>query len=156
VKRCLFTIFSAVSLLLFVATVVLWVRSYWVSDGVQGGGNRGSYWHARSDRGELHFLRPVFVHPPPLPDTFLYRRGFVWARHGSRLVVAVPHWFVTLVAATLPAAWLVRTRRGIRRRRLGLCPACGYDVRATPERWPECGAVSASGSHSAGVAKVER
>ena len=32
VKRRLFTILSALSLLLFVAVCVLWVRSYWIHD----------------------------------------------------------------------------------------------------------------------------
>ena len=39
----------------------------------------------------------------------------------------------------LPAIWLVRHRRTRRRNKAGRCPACGYDLRATPGRCPECG-----------------
>jgi hypothetical protein len=55
--------------------------------------------------------------------------------------VAVPAWFIAILAAGLPAGKLSTVVRRHRRRRSGLCHACGYDLRATPERCPECGAV---------------
>ena len=50
-------------------------------------------------------------------------------------------WPVAVLAAVPPSLWIIR-RRGsaaARRRAAGLCPACGYDLRATPGRCPECG-----------------
>jgi hypothetical protein len=55
----------------------------------------------------------------------------------------VPCWAAALLFGLLPArrAFAVaRTRRAARRARAGRCIQCGYDLRATPERCPECGA----------------
>jgi hypothetical protein len=62
-------------------------------------------------------------------------------RHGNRpwRQLYLPHWLMTLVAAMSVAfASLTMIRRKYRRRR-GHCPTCGYDLRATPDRCPECG-----------------
>ena len=56
-----------------------------------------------------------------------------------RRAVAVPLWFPVLVTAIAPTIALRRYRIRARRNRLGLCPSCGYDLRATPGRCPECG-----------------
>lgn len=52
----------------------------------------------------------------------------------------VPHWFATAMMALLPVLVFVRWRYG--RKAVGTCRVCGYDLRATPDRCPECGAVA--------------
>jgi hypothetical protein len=54
----------------------------------------------------------------------------------------LPFWAVVLALAFLPG-WRIQLRlRLFRRRRQGACPVCGYDLRASPGRCPECGCQS--------------
>ena len=82
-----------------------------------------------------------------LPSPASYFVGPVGGRHYPMTYrvagVAAPWWAVVAATAALPAARLARRVRRGRRAGPGHCVACGYDLRATPDRCPECGAVPA-------------
>jgi hypothetical protein len=59
------------------------------------------------------------------------------ADHDRFLVV--PFWLAALLTGAVPAAWGWGQLRRNHRLQHGRCPACGYDLRATPGRCPECG-----------------
>lgn len=58
-------------------------------------------------------------------------------------VFRVPHWVLVLMFALWPAVRFTRMYRRHRKRQKaitdGHCLNCGYDMRATPDRCPECG-----------------
>jgi hypothetical protein len=58
------------------------------------------------------------------------------------LTIGISWWLIAALSAILPLLWCLGSWRRLRRKRTHLkncCPACGYDMRATPQRCPECG-----------------
>jgi hypothetical protein len=190
VLRHLFTLCSALSLLLCVAVCVMWVRSFFVGD----------YYY----RSRWSFTPPSAVEPrgswdefalilisgrgtfsiatrtqhwvgssPPLPQRGLpdtrwmknyppasaavkRANDIVWRALGSGYSSArsrgvrfagqhrrlwLPAWFLALGTMVAPSLWLWRYVQRRRARGMNLCRNCGYDLRASPERCPECGTV---------------
>jgi hypothetical protein len=52
---------------------------------------------------------------------------------------AIPHALPAIVFAILPAYTIFNQTRKRRRKRTGRCITCGYDLRASRDRCPECG-----------------
>jgi len=200
--RILFNAVTVLSLLLCLATAVLWLRSRDGSDRADLVSGQYGY-SVKSERGELtvkrvwyrsprdagplkvHSLRSGFeilvsdirsvteddqlyaVEPAvPTATSLRWLPGFTTGvREGAfdgivpdlpassilepdfrcRYAV-VPHWALAAFTSVLPVgrAWrrLRRIRIARQRRSAGRCPVCDYDLRATPDRCPECGATS--------------
>lgn len=62
------------------------------------------------------------------------------SRNGVEKGVTIPYWMLALVCGALPISMgAFRIRRARAEMRTGLCPICGYDLRASKDRCPECG-----------------
>jgi hypothetical protein len=102
----------------------------------------------------VHFaLLPVWIKPSIGPGKTVWNRfGFAYdpnhlmidpgpprvvLRSSHRLYF--PHWSLAAITAIVPSIWCLRRQRDRARKRLGRCVTCGYDLRATPDRCPECG-----------------
>jgi hypothetical protein len=186
-RRKLFNLAAAMSLVLCVATAVFWVRSYWGSDyvefekvspplqsgsvniNIQTGLGRvqvqglaqvyppeiykswarervGRGWTMAAAGRMSYAARPDFD-PNPCPFYSKAVVGFQSANHfqkpyglpGIFRGVVIPLWSICILLGALPVYRFMKWYHLRERARRGLCAICGYDLRATPDRCPECG-----------------
>jgi len=64
---------------------------------------------------------------------------------GNYAVVGVRLAGLIVLASLVPAVWAFLFIRRRRARKVGCCRTCGYDLRASPERCPECGSPAPAG-----------
>ena len=62
-----------------------------------------------------------------------------WFGHRTYRNAWVPCWFLVLLSMAAPAVWWWQRRCRGTRFQAGHCVTGGYDLRATPDRCPECG-----------------
>jgi hypothetical protein len=172
--RRLFTLVSALSLLICVLTVLLWATTRreamgvtWYASSGRDGLFRG--YGVSSAAGHVEFTL-VFQNNSFVPDKSLdhfwlgrwawdgpsiepaWKFAGFWYDHfdSGRMPdpqmtchgwdsVVIPSWFALTCAAILPSIWIKRHLHARRAAYLGRCSRCGYDLRATPDRCPECG-----------------
>jgi hypothetical protein len=178
--RRLFAGFTGLSMICWLASVGLWVRSYWRADSIlHVSVDRGApVWVAhevvaRTFGGAVGFeISRVWFDPrvAPFPLSTVVTVPEGWSRltevyevepqafsfevtsianpnevYGGRYIVKrihFPIWLPALLFGFAPAWWVLGPyRRQAKRRKLGLCLNCGYDLRASPERCPECGMI---------------
>jgi hypothetical protein len=124
---------------------------FWVEDGrkMSGGGNSpaaAAFWNEWMRRGwcldliavssnRLYVRGGISGYPPQ------DGHGIIYGCYDS---LVIPLWTIMFSALIPVSQGMAAIRQRIKVRRtnqLGRCPMCGYDLRATPERCPECGMV---------------
>jgi len=160
--RRLLNLLTALSLVLCVAVIALWMRSHWRSDriayvaptwtvslGSKSGSMRLSFATTTATTSKVGWrvtsapFDPDAVELDGSPYEAFGYTDYTFSARGDTArirLLRMPHWSATLQLLLLPFGVVIRMRRSSSRIRRGLCSACGCDLRATRDRCPECAA----------------
>jgi hypothetical protein len=145
VLAVLYATVAATSLLLAVGCVCMWVLTI---DSMYLKGWEGStnsiWWTFGSAGGRFQFVYDDGTFDGAMSGSrsqqFAGIEYIRWNRGGWNLWI--PWWLPAALFAVAPTSWGIQRFRSKRRHETGLCSICGYDLRATPTRCPECGTVA--------------
>jgi hypothetical protein len=148
-KRRLFNMLAAASLVLCVASVVLWVRSYRSLASLGDHDSvtftyRDPRWWIISYPGVAVLCRQTGKDwtGHDLPHVHMLGIDFGGSQGPTGDTIwnlRLPYWLLTAVTLVLPPLSMHRRWKTRHRQRGNECCVCGYDLRATPNRCPECG-----------------
>jgi hypothetical protein len=170
-KRRLFNILAAVSLMVCVTMAVLWVRSYYISELFAWNWRQKSVF-AETGGGQFRFeftyvADPALSYQPPLgfqyhfdkvdgpleegmrmPGSEQHFRGLgFWIVSGERwgdmhYAIFMPAWFASVISTLLPMATLTRFVCGRKIPNVSVCLTCGYNLTGNVSGvCSECGTV---------------
>ena len=147
-KRRLLNLLAAVSLALCVAMIAVYIRAYAHRDEL----HTSIFRHDCLIATFPHHLHVILADRAAIcgyPTSITYglmqypaRSKYFQPRYsntGGYSEISIPFWLPFFFLSCAPL-WVVgRAFRRLRRSGAGLCPECGYDLRASKDRCPECG-----------------
>lgn len=164
--KCIGTWISA-TLLLF--TFFFWLISYLAIDRWSQASQKAEY-QVYSSQGVLIFCQ-IKGWSEPYPFAYDRRTFEEWSDFGDESIcvlwkvpefypvvrsgslredglhplflISIPYWVIALLLSILPVGSIRRWRLRQRRLNLGLCCRCGYELRGSSGRCPECGTLPA-------------
>jgi hypothetical protein len=157
---------AAISFVTCLAMAALWIRTYYSSSATLKTWENYAVFIWTGDGGCSFVIRrdyktnavggdaPPWKVSGPNPmlqginaSPFIKRTGFAYSSRPKIIPgwgyqqwdIGISCWWVVVLTSFLPLLRLDASRRRKNRQKDGYCIVCGYDLRATPDRCPECG-----------------